>query len=103
MLLTLFYEIDNFCKAFVRFWQRFLLKQGLAKRIKPGSLCLSEIMTIVVHFHMSGCRFRTFKDYYIKHVCQNLRKEFPGLVSYNRFVELMPGALVPLITYLQHC
>ena len=72
MLLTLFYEIDNFCKAFVRFWQKFLLKQGLAKRIKPCSLCLSEIMTIVVNFHMSG--FRTFKDYYIKDVCQNLRK-----------------------------
>ena len=101
MLLTLFYEIDNFCKAFVRFWQRFLIKQGLAKRIKPCSLCLSEIMTIVVNFHMSG--FRTFKDYYIKYVCQSLSSEFPGLVSYNRFVELMSGALVPLITYLQRC
>ena len=101
MLLNIFYEIDNFCKAFVRFWQRFLLKQGLAKRIKPCSLCLSEIMTIVVNFHMSG--FRTFKDYYIKYVCQSLRCEFPGLVSYNRFVELMSGALVPLMTYLQRC
>lgn len=101
MLLTLFYEIDNFCKAFVRFWQRFLLKQGLAKRIKPCSLCLSEIMTILVNFHMSG--FRTFKDYYTKYVSQNLRGEFPGLISYNRFVELMPGVLVPLVTYLQRC
>ena len=101
MLLNIFYEIDNFCKAFVRFWQRFLLKQGLAKRIKPCSLCLSEIMTILVNFHMSG--FRTFKDYYIKYVCTSLRREFPWLVSYNRFVELMPGALVPLITYLQRC
>ncbi len=101
MLLNIFYEIDNFCKAFLRFWQRFLLKQGLAKRIKPCSLCLSEIMTIVINFHMSG--FRTFKNYYIKYVSQNLRREFPGLVSYNRFVELMPGVLVPLITYLQRC
>ena len=101
MLLTLFYEIDNFCKAFLRFWQKFLLTQGLAKRIKPCSLCLSEIMTIVVNFHFSG--FRTFKDYYIKYVCQHLRHEFPGLVSYNRFVELMQGALVPLMTYLQRC
>jgi len=101
MLLTLFYEIDNFCKAFSRFWQRFLLQQGLAKRIKPCSLCLSEIMTILVNFHMSG--FRTFKDYYIKYVSTSLRQEFPGLVSYNRFVELMAGALVPLATYLQRC
>lgn len=101
MLLELFYEIDNFCKAFLRFWQKFVLKQGLAKRIKPCRLCLSEIMTILVNFHMSG--FRTFKDYYTKHVCVHLRKEFPGLVSYNRFVELMKGALVPLMTYLKRC
>lgn len=54
MLLTLFYEIDNFCKAFSRFWQRFLIQQGLAKRIKPCSLCLSEIMAILVNFHISS-------------------------------------------------
>ena len=101
MLLTLFYEIDNFCKAFLRFWNKFQITHGLAKRIKPCGLCLSEIMTIVINFHLSG--FRTFKDYYIKHVCRNLKGEFPGLVSYNRFVELMQGALVPLITYLQRC
>ena len=85
MLLELFYEIDNFCKAFLRFWKKFQITNGLAKRIKPGSLCLSEIMTIVVHFHFSG--FRTFKDYYLKHVGQNLKSEFPQLVSYTRFVE----------------
>lgn len=101
MLLNIFYDIDNFCKAFVCFWQKFLIKEGLSKRIKPCSLCLSEIMTIMVNFHMSG--FRTFKGYYIKHVCQNLRREFPELVSYNRFVELMSTAIVPLITYLNRC
>jgi len=101
MLLTLFYEIDNFCKAFSRFWQRFLLQQGLAKRIKPCSLCLSEIMTILVNFHIS--RYRTFKDYYIKHVCELMKKEFPGLVSYNRFIKLMSGALIPLMIYLKCC
>ncbi len=89
MLLELFYEIDNFCKAFLRSWKKFQITNGLAKRIKPGSLCLSEIMTIVMHFHFSG--FRTFKDYYLKHVCQNLKREFPELVNYTRFVELMSG------------
>ena len=101
MLLNLFYDIDNFCKAFIRFWQKFLIKQGLTKRVKPSGLCMSEIMTIVVNFHLSG--YRTFKDYYIKHVCKHLNKEFPGLVSYNRFVELMPGVLVPLMRYLKRC
>lgn len=101
MLLNLFYDIDNFCKAFIRFWQKFLIRSGEAKRIKPSGLCLSEIMTIIVNFHLS--RFRTFKDYYLKLVCRYLRCEFPSLVSYNRFVELMQGALVPLMIYLKRC
>lgn len=32
-----------------------------------------------------------------------LRSEFPKLVSYNRFVELLPSVLVPLCAYLQSC
>lgn len=76
MLLNLFCAIDDFCQAFSRFWRRFLLTSGVAKRIKPSSLCLSEVMTIMVNFHIS--RYRTFKDYYLKHVCQHLRREFPG-------------------------
>jgi transposase len=32
-----------------------------------------------------------------------LRAEFPGLVSYTRFVELMPSALLPLCAYLETC
>lgn len=101
MLLNIFYDIDNFCKAFIRFWQRFLIRSGEATRIKPSRLCLSEIMTIAVNFHLSG--FRTFKDYYTKHVCRYLHNEFPHLVSYNRFVELMQGALIPLAVYLKRC
>ncbi len=101
MLLTLFCAIDDFCKAFSRYWRRFLLTSGVAKRIKPSGLCLSEVMTIMVNFHLS--RYRTFKDYYLKHVWLHLRAECPGLVSYTRFVELMRGALVPLMVYLKRC
>jgi len=60
---------------------------------------LSEVMTIIVWFQQSG--YRTFKDYYRKEVCLHLRDEFPNLVSYNRFIELMPSALIPLCFYLQ--
>ncbi len=34
-------------------------------------------------------------------VCRNIREEFPRLVSYNRFVELMQSALLPLIVFLK--
>ena len=52
MLLILFCAIDDFCKAFSRFWSRCLLTHGAAKRIKPYRLCLSEGMTIMVNFHV---------------------------------------------------
>jgi hypothetical protein len=51
-------------------------------------LCLSEVMTIVVGFHLSG--YRT-KDYCLNQALRNERSYFPGLVSYNRFVELLQG------------
>lgn len=55
-------------------------------------------MTIIVFFHRSG--YRDFKRYYTQYVARSLRPYFPALVSYPRFVELMPRALVPLCGYL---
>jgi Transposase DDE domain len=99
MLLNIFCDIDDFCKPMEKEWTKQLLSDGKIKRITKSSLSMSEIMTIVVWFHISG--YRTFKWYYINHVCKELKREFPHLVSYNRFVELMPGVIVPLCAYLQ--
>jgi hypothetical protein len=44
--------------------------------------------------------YRTFKAFYIQHVQQQLRRAFPPLVSYTRFVALLPTVLAPLIVYL---
>ena len=55
----------------------------------------SEVMTIVVLFHLSG--FRTFKHFYKYYVVKHMSDEFPQTVSYNRFVELMQSCvLMPL-------
>ena len=54
-------------------------------------MSLSEVMTIAIHFHQS--KYRTFKDYYLKYVCEYLTDYFPNLVSYSRMVELMPNVL----------
>ena len=56
-------------------------------------------MTIVILFQQSG--YRSFKAFYTQHVQQHLRGEFPQLVSYQRFVELVPRVLAPLTVYLQ--
>ena len=99
-LLKLFCDVDDFCNASNDFWQTRSLGSGSGKKRGPKpALALSEVMTIIIHFHQS--HYRHFKAYYTDHVGVYLRAEFPRLPSYNRFVELMPGALLPLCLYLQ--
>ena len=107
-LLELFCEVDDFYRGFA-LWAH---KQQLTEGKKCGPKCRlseSEVMTIMTHFHESGYRNSglgdlepiLFKSYYQKHVCRQLRGEFPGLVSYSRFVELTSEVLLPLCAYLQ--
>jgi hypothetical protein len=100
-LEELFCRVDDFCQTFEPLWQGQLLSHGLQLRNRKRSLCMSEIMTIVIGFHQQ--RYRTFKDYYIHHVRVYWRSAFPGLVSYTRFVSWLPSVLLPLCAYLKHC
>src|SRR5690348_5197674 len=79
-------------------WQASQLAAG-RQRERAGQLCPSEMMTILIHFHQS--HYRTFKAYYTEHVQVHLTSEFPHLVSYQRFVALIPSVLVALLAYLQ--
>ena len=96
-ILALFCDIDDFCLFFEPLWNERLLESRQRNRL--STLCLSEVMTIITLFHAS--RYRDFKSYYTEHVLKHLAWAFPRMVSYNRFVELMPAALVPLCGYLQ--
>ncbi len=98
-ILAAFCDIDDFCRLFEPLWRKRLLTTVPRQRQRATTLCLSEVMTIIVLFHASG--YRNFKTYYTQHVLKHLAWAFPRLVSYNRFVELMPSALVPLCGYLQ--
>jgi hypothetical protein len=98
-LIEIFCHIDDFNKVFINQLQTHQLTDGTRKRIKPCCLNESEVMTIVIYFHLM--RYRDFKHYYLFHVCQNMKDDFPGLVSYNRFVELMHKSLLPLAVYLK--
>jgi hypothetical protein len=97
-IVTVFCEIDDFCQYFEPEWKKSLLANSEKQRDRKTTLCLSEIMTIIVWFHSSG--YRTFKDYYKEQVMKHYKWAFPKLVSYNRFVELMQTAIVPLCCYL---
>lgn len=100
MLTEIFYEIDEFVKIFEKEWEKKLLPKEIDLRESRCRMSLSEILTIVVYYHISG--YRTFKNYYKENVCKVLRKEFPEVLSYNRFVEVMQSSLVPLLIYLRY-
>lgn len=98
-LLELFVHVDDYCQSFLPEFERHLLNSGGIKRRRVRSLSISEVMTILIHFHQS--HYRNFKAYYKEHVLAHLSSEFPGLVSYTRFVEYIPSALLPLCSYFQ--
>jgi len=99
-LLELFCSVDDFCQEYGPEWEQAQLESGTKQRQRAGELHLSEIMTILIHFHQS--HYRDFKAYYTGHVQVQLQREFPSLVSYGRFVQLIPRTLTPLCLYLQH-
>jgi hypothetical protein len=96
-LLEIFCDVDEFCEQMPK--QPTSRQLGTGKRGPQASMWLSEIMTILIHFHQS--HYRDFKAYYTEHVQQHLQSEFPGLVSYTRFVELIPSTLSMLTLYLR--
>ena len=98
-LVELFCDVDDFCQVFEPEWEQHLLGTGSRQRRRAGQMYLSEMMTILIHFHQS--HYRDFKAYYTQDVRLHLRREFPTLLSYSRFVYLLPQVLVPLSYYLQ--
>lgn len=96
---ALYCSVDTFWQVFEPWWKRELLASGACRRWRATRLHPSELMTIAILFQQSG--YRTFKAFYTEYVQVHLRAEFPQLVSYNRFLELLPRIVVPLAIYLQ--
>jgi hypothetical protein len=58
-------------------------------------------MTLLIGFHQS-C-YRNFKTYDQAKVQGEWTEAFPGVVSYQRFIDWVPGTLVPMCAYLGSC
>src|ERR1700749_3526439 len=84
----IFVAVDDFCLLFEQPIEQFLLSEEkeVKRRNRKAGLCDSEIISILISFHSGG--FRNFKFFYNQYVCVHLKDSFPGLVSYNRFIEL---------------
>ena len=99
-IVSLFCEIDDFFLMYEAHISKHCLPReaGSETRGRPRRLHPSEVMTILIAFHQSN--YRTFKHFYLKHVCVYYRAEFPNLVSYSRFVQLKKEVLTVLTLYL---
>jgi len=100
-LTEIFYFSDEFCKEYYKVMEGHALQDDLSKkhRNKPCKLCDSEVITIMIAFHLGG--YRNLKHFYINYVQKVLTNEFPITVSYNRFVELQQKALLPMVMFLK--
>ena len=95
----IFCDVDDYCQQWeIHCSTQKQLSSVFKHKRSFSRMSISEIMTIVIAFHGSG--FRTFKDFYTRFIMVYGRKAFPNLVSYNRFVELMPWALMMLCCFL---
>lgn len=97
-LVEIYCDVDDFCQLFIPQWEQTLIDNGTRKRRRSGQMTSSEIMTIIISFHQS--HFRDFKNYYLTYVSVHLKSHFPKLLSYTRFIEVMPSVLIPLSSYL---
>jgi len=93
-LTEIFCDVDDFCKVFMPEWEAQLLADGARKRNHQSRMTMSEIMTIIITFHSSNQR--DFKNYYTGIVARFYKGHFPTLLSYTRFLAVMPKALTPL-------
>lgn len=102
-ITEIFVKVDDFCNNFELKYKKLELKapDGVVTRNRKSGLCDSEVITILIAFH--GGQFRNFKHFYLNFVCVHLKDDFPGLVSYNRFIELSHKSAIPFMAFLHYC
>ena len=100
-IIEIFCKLDDFMKEF----DTVLVKNSISdislpkKRNRKFKMSKSEVMTIMVVFHLKS--HRNLKHFYLYYVSKHMDDYFPNLVSYNRFVELQKSVIQPLAVYLK--
>jgi hypothetical protein len=97
-LTELYTIIDDFCKEYEKDIKRKALVSGTRNtRKRDTKVKLSEILTILVIYQSSN--IKNFKSFYI-FLQREMKGAFRDLCSYQRFIELTPRALMPLLILL---
>jgi hypothetical protein len=68
-------------------------------RNRPSRMSDSEIITILICFHLGA--HRCFKHFYLYEIKEHFSHLFPSLLSYNRFIEIQKKAVVPFMLFLK--
>lgn len=97
-IIALFCCLADFVKIYEVWCSHSLLPDGKIRH-REGRMCLAELLTIAILFHASPCR--NFKFYYNSWLAPCWKHLFPDLISYSRFVQLMPRLFVPLCVLMQ--
>jgi len=99
-LLKIYYDIDEFLKELELAVKQSAIegKTIYKKPTRTPQMSGSEIATIIVFYHFSG--MKCFEYFYKRMVLQDLKKEFPKAVSYERFVALAPRVMPFLALFM---
>src|SRR4029079_13750544 len=96
-ITALYCCLDDFCKVLAD-WEAHRLLPSEQIRQSSGKLSLSEMLFIVVLFHLSP--YKNFKVFYLYGIGGQYRACFGKLPHYDRFVSLMPRLFAPLMVLL---
>jgi hypothetical protein len=96
-ITALYCCLDDFCKVFED-WEAHRLIPSVQTRQRSGKLSRSEMLFIMVLFHLSP--YKHFKAFYRYGIGHRHRACFGALPHYDRFVSLMARLFVPLMVLL---
>lgn len=100
-LIEIYVACDDFNKNLEKYLESRAIGKVTTKTGPEPTMSDSEIMTILIYFHLSG--MRCFKWYYQHIIKVSLRSYFPKTVDYSRFVTLMEKQNGALALFLQAC
>ena len=94
-LTEIFVETDDFLLEL----QQLIDQHGLAASRWHSRLSRSEVMTILVAYHLSGRK--CFKYFYCHDILERYLNWFPDAPNYHRFVALIPHVVIELYLLLK--
>jgi hypothetical protein len=65
-ITELYYLVDEFCKLMKIHEDKGMLPSH-KKRNRSGQMSVSEMLTIMIYFHLSG--YKCFKNFYLERIC----------------------------------